>query len=62
MHICEVEYKDKLQQLTAQNSIWEQHNAVHCWVAFGALTHRGRSIVGGGRNIIITIFAHRGCP
>ena len=55
MHICEVEYKNGLQRRTMQNSISEQHNAVYCYVAFGALTHGGHSIVGGGRDIVTSI-------
>jgi len=51
MHICYDEYKDRLQQLTAETSIWEQHTEVYCCVAFRALRHRGRTIVGGGRDI-----------
>jgi len=61
MHICEVEYKNRLQRLTAYNSLVEQHNTVDCCVAFGALTHRGHSIVGGGRDIVTSIFANKGC-
>ena len=61
MHICEVEYKDRLQRLTTWISIYEQHNADYCCAAFGALMHCGRSIVGGGCDIISTSFAHTGC-
>jgi len=60
MHICEVEYKNELQRPTALNTIQEQHNAVYCCVAFGALTHRGRLIVGGGRDVVTFIFANQG--
>jgi hypothetical protein len=48
MDSCEVEYMNRFQRLTALNSMEEQHNAVYYSVTFGALTHRGHSIVGGG--------------
>jgi len=60
MHICYDEFKDRLQRLTAETSIQEQHTAVYYCVAFRALTHRGRTIVGGGRDIDTCIFANKG--
>jgi hypothetical protein len=38
----------------------EQHTAVYCYVAFRVLTHRGRTIVGGRRDIDTCIFANKG--
>jgi hypothetical protein len=32
MHICEVEYNDRLKRLTAYSTVYEQCNAIHCCV------------------------------
>jgi len=61
MHICDVECMDRLQRLTVQTSIQEQHTAVYGFVAFGALAHRGRLILEGVRDIDTCIFTNNGC-